>query len=436
MKTHYIQHLLQIPIRKRFLMGMLLMLLPIIILAATAIYSVDRSAGSLEKVVEKSTEEVLPIIRLQRMVLLAAMPPNDYLINADRSNYEEFRNISREIDSLFEEICNFRTESHELMTKARDEWESAKKISESILALPDPLADTNGKQEMLILDLTIERVVNILDGIVDPSYKQMGQQLKFSQKIKWNVYFTIVAVFGAGLLVAITTGMALAFSIIYPVRILQYGANQLGEGKLSYRISLKSKDELGQLASSFNAMAEKIEVSTSMLHELATHDGLTGLFNNREFYRRLRDEINRYKRFYHSFSMLLMDIDYFKSVNDNYGHQTGDTVLGIIASIIKESIRETDFAARYGGDEFAVILCDTSEEGALNLAERIRTKIETTPIKLKDERSINLTVSIGMASFSELIGSEEKFINIADRALYAAKETGRNKTFVSKEPGK
>lgn len=417
-------------------MGMLLMLLPIIILAATAIYSVDRSAGSLEKIVEKSTEEVLPIIRLQRMILLAAMPPNDYLINADRSNYEEFRNISREIDSLFEEICNFRTESHEVMIKAREEWKTAKKISDSILSIPDPLADGRGKEDMLILDLTVERVVNILDGIVDPSYKQMGQQLKSFHKIKWNVYFTIVAVFGAGLLVAITTGMALAFSVIYPVKILQHGANQLGEGNLSHRINLKSKDELGQLATSFNTMAEKIEVSTAMLHQLATHDGLTGLFNNREFYRRLRDEINRYKRFYNSFSLLLMDIDFFKSVNDSYGHQTGDMVLGAVGSIIKESIREIDFAARYGGDEFAVILCGTSEEGALNLAERIRTKIETTPLRLKDERTVKLTVSIGMASFSELIGSEEKFINIADRALYSAKETGRNKTFVSKEPGK
>ncbi|MBI1912147.1 MAG: diguanylate cyclase [Deltaproteobacteria bacterium] len=403
------------------------MLLPIIILGATAIYSINKTAGALEKVVEKSNKEILPVIRLQKVVLQAAMPPNDFLIDGNKSHYEKFRNFSMEIDSSFESILASDITHPEIVLQAMKEWETAQKMSYSILDLKDPMTNVDAQQQMLILDLTMDRIVDILNGIIDPNYNELGQRLRSAQEIRWKVYLIIIIVFGSGLLVAVTTGLALAMSVIYPVRVLQYGAGQIGEGNLSYRIKLDSKDELGQLAGSFNSMAEKVEISTSMLHELATHDGLTGLYNNREFYRRLRDEFNRYKRFYRSFTLLLADIDNFKEVNDKYGHPAGDTVLSMLASNIKDIIRETDFAARYGGDEFAVILCDTESNGALNLAQRLRKKIEETPIPINENRFASITISIGLATISDDIESEEKLITIADNNLYKAKNAGRNR---------
>lgn len=423
--------LLQIPIRTRFLIGTLLMLLPLVVLASVAIYSVNKSSESLEKIVEKSNTEVLPVISLQKTLLQAAMPPNDFLIDGSKSHGEKFRNLSDEIDRSYESLLSSPAQRQDLIIKARQEWETTKKLGEWILSVPDPLTNKKAKESMLVYDLSMDRVVNTLDGIVKPNFTQMEDLMRLARKNQSRVYITIVIVFATGLSVAITTGLALAMSVIYPVRVLSSGAEQLGEGNLSYRISLNAKDEFGGLAGNFNSMAEKIETSTAMLHQLAIHDGLTGLFNNREFYRRIKEEVSRYRRFSRVFSLLIIDLDEFKSINDRLGHQAGDAVLSALSKIVQESVRDTDFVARYGGDEFAVILCDTSETGAFNMAERIRKKVNDTAITIKGAGTVSLTMSIGMASISPEVASEERLIAIADNALYRAKNAGRNRTCVA-----
>lgn len=172
---------------------------------------------------------------------------------------------------------------------------------------------------------------------------------------------------------------------------------------------------------------------TIAMHEeitnLAVTDGLTGLNNHRHFQERLREEAEIAKRYGRNLSLLILDVDNFKSFNDIYGHQVGDIALKSIASIINEQIRSTDFSARYGGEEFTVIMPETNYSGAKVLAERLREKIAKTPFILPNGDNALITVSIGFASIPENARDKTQLIEIADKALYFAKEHGRNLSY-------
>jgi len=163
----------------------------------------------------------------------------------------------------------------------------------------------------------------------------------------------------------------------------------------------------------------------SEIQQLAITDGLTGLYNHRHFQEQLSHEFKRYERFKEPFSILLIDIDYFKKINDKYGHQAGDMILKDIAKIIKKTVRNIDISARYGGEEFVVILTSTSQKEACRIAERIRKNIQKYSFTFNNE-SIKVTVSIGVSTYPEIAKTKDELFTTADKALYKAKENGRN----------
>jgi diguanylate cyclase (GGDEF)-like protein len=164
----------------------------------------------------------------------------------------------------------------------------------------------------------------------------------------------------------------------------------------------------------------------------ADRDGLTKLYNRRSFDERLVYEIKRRSRYHHDLSLLMVDLDHFKSVNDTYGHKAGDLVLRKVGEILSTVFRTTDLAARYGGEEFVVLLPHTSEEAAWKLAERVRTAIENCAFHF-DGRNFSVTASIGVASVEggSLAATDDDLVLKADKALYQAKNNGRNMVVVS-----
>lgn len=174
-------------------------------------------------------------------------------------------------------------------------------------------------------------------------------------------------------------------------------------------------------------LQEELRKANKKLKRLAHTDDLTGLFNMRSLYERLDHEINRAKRFQRSVCVLMMDMDYFKSVNDQNDHLFGSYVLSEVGAILRQNIREIDLAARYGGDEFLVILTEVDQQGSIGFAERIRTVVEGKSFSHKGF-SQKLTVSIGLAFFNYKDSDIDarQLIRLADHALYEAKSTGRN----------
>ncbi len=172
---------------------------------------------------------------------------------------------------------------------------------------------------------------------------------------------------------------------------------------------------------------EEVSREKEEMKTLAITDRLTELYNHNFFYTRLEDEFNRAVRYETSISLIMMDIDDFKKINDTYGHRTGDQVLKEIADMIKKLVRKTDIVARYGGEEFAIILPHTNLEGAEEEAERIRATISGHAYANLTKE--NLTVSLGAVSYpsgSTIISSGD-LVNLADTALYEAKRGGKNK---------
>ncbi len=165
----------------------------------------------------------------------------------------------------------------------------------------------------------------------------------------------------------------------------------------------------------------------NVLRRAAMEDSLTGLLNHKAISQRLDEELGRSKRFNAPMSCLMIDIDYFKPINDNFGHQIGDKMLVQMAVFLKKLIRSTDLIGRYGGDEFLLILSATEQSGALTLAERIRQKIANKKFRLTPKISISNTLSIGITSYPvNQAKTTADIIHLADKALYQAKGDGRN----------
>jgi diguanylate cyclase (GGDEF)-like protein len=165
------------------------------------------------------------------------------------------------------------------------------------------------------------------------------------------------------------------------------------------------------------------------VRELARRDGLTKLFNQRYFLELLNLEVHRARRYRRAVSLIFVDIDFFKNVNDTHGHLTGNAVLETLAVIMQRTVRDTDIVARYGGEEFVILAAESSEKEAAAVAERLRRAVEAHLFEV-DGHEIRLTISAGVASFSPGETREaEELLRRADEALYQAKHTGRNRVY-------
>ncbi len=156
-------------------------------------------------------------------------------------------------------------------------------------------------------------------------------------------------------------------------------------------------------------------------------DPLTGLYNRRFLDERLAEEVVRALRYGYPLACCLLDVDHFKAVNDSYGHQDGDEVLRSMAAILRDQVRRDDIVARYGGEEFIVLLIQQDLQGALRVAEKIRTSVAEMPFRLSNGATLDVTVSIGVSAGAGPSLNQEHLVAAADAALYAAKRDGRNR---------
>ncbi|MFQ5828867.1 MAG: diguanylate cyclase [Candidatus Methylomirabilia bacterium] len=156
-------------------------------------------------------------------------------------------------------------------------------------------------------------------------------------------------------------------------------------------------------------------------------DDLTGLATHRAFHERAAREMHRAHRYRRPLTVLMVDVDHFKHYNDHWGHPAGDRLLRSMGRLVAAQIRQVDFGARYGGDEFSIILPETSKAAAVTVADRLRAAIEKAPFPYRHSQPLGtVTVSIGVATYPEDASTEEKLLEAADRALYQAKAEGRN----------
>lgn len=205
------------------------------------------------------------------------------------------------------------------------------------------------------------------------------------------------------------------------IGVLNLNDNEKGFFSVSDLDFILNVTEFLSLSLSNARLFEKVE-------RLSITDGLTGLFNYQHMQNVLKNETQRSRRYKSSLSLIILDVDFFKKVNDSYGHQKGDEILMEVASVVKQLCRVSDTAARYGGEEFVLILPETNIEGTYLFAERVRQKVADLRFE-HDGKKFGITVSCGIAEFdNDLIKDSDQLIESADQALYLAKERGRNRT--------
>jgi diguanylate cyclase (GGDEF)-like protein len=237
-----------------------------------------------------------------------------------------------------------------------------------------------------------------------------------------------------------------AAHMLRPIQRLSHAAKRLGAGELDVRLPVKGRDDLSELTQSFNTMADNIQEKTQQLeearnelalkkadleaanrhlHDQAITDALTGLYNRRHFQDSLEKEMRRCEREGRPMSLLLLDLDHFKQYNDRWGHTQGDEELRRVAAQVTKSVRTTDVAFRYGGEEFAVLLPSCTKEQAAEVAEKIRAAVDAHGHRAGVQG--RTTVSIGVATFPQDGRAARGLVDTADGALYAAKAAGRDR---------
>lgn len=271
---------------------------------------------------------------------------------------------------------------------------------------------------LFIADSLVIAGVCFLGISLFPIKRLVGQLPPGSLRQKWNILRALILFFMAGYIgyiFADLDGCNNYFDLVVPAVFFWGAVFVLLVGTLALQT------------------AKDIRRITNLEHESIT-DPLIGINNRRRFDRVLTEEIARANRYGIPLSMLLLDIDHFKKVNDTYGHYVGDLVLKRLGKLIKNVVRQTDIVARYGGEEISIILPHTRIKTAGELAERLRREVEKTTMVSADEHegneAVSITVSIGGAGLTKGISESHVLIKKTDEALYKAKQAGRNRVVI------
>lgn len=244
-----------------------------------------------------------------------------------------------------------------------------------------------------------------------------------------NRLLKIVLPLVGGVLLA---SLLVARGLLQPILRLSEAAKHISAGELDVSLPVRGNDEMADLTRAFNEMALRVRESQQTLESLAITDGLTGLYNRRHFEDTFDKELRRCEREGRTSSLLLLDVDHFKRYNDRWGHTQGDAELKRVASALKEAIRATDSAFRYGGEELAVLLHSCPKEQAATVAEKIRQAVRAPSFKPGALEGRTTTVSIGVSTYPEDGQGVRALVDAADTALYRAKAQGRDRVALAR----
>ena len=266
--------------------------------------------------------------------------------------------------------------------------------------------------------------VGAVNGVIDIRYPI--RNLKVSLEFILNmvvVYFSVIM-----LLLAVSLHSTLRALIVRPLHgITGMIHGMIAQLDLSQRISSVSRiTEIRHLITYFNKLLATMQNYSRKLEELSTHDPLTGLYNRRKFNEFIAHEVDRCYRHDHAFSVLMIDMDNFKHINDTFGHPVGDLVIKKFGKLINHHLRRSDVIARFGGDEFGVLLPETGHHEALEVAEKLCAFIADQEIRMPVGR-LRISASIGLITFPDTVADKDKIDGAMDIAMYKAKKHGRNR---------
>lgn len=421
-------------IRVRFVFALACALLGITLTAAVWKASQYALLSTFEHTVHEVRTDITPSHNIAVSLLEAERLVRLYEKDQSPALATEFELAADTIESNFLMFVGHLTSFAEhqddidvhLMVSAYDAWQGARQAASGVFArkLETPAFSA------AFHDTTtgLESAYAATSEFYRRTVSEIERHLSNGQAVSsWAGYVMMSAIL-AGYLILILTSLYVCRSILHPIESLQEGARRLGKRDFAHRVRLHNKaDELGQLGRAFNVAAASLQRVYRELEHRSTRDGLTGALNRAAFTERLSADCASADRHERPLSLLMVDIDFFKRINDTHGHQAGDRILQDVVELMENTIRPGEVVARYGGEEFAVILPDTDEREAVATADRLRRAVERQLFDCGAAEPITVTVSIGCACRQPDAMPSEDLIESADAALYQAKRTGRNR---------
>jgi diguanylate cyclase (GGDEF)-like protein len=349
---------------------------------------------------------------------LAASAP--FADDAARQAQEE---LEARIRTVFTTDVSYAPTGRALLRRAYEQWDALVKNLRTIVPGSSPADQAKVVYDSVAIE--VPKVLTLLDEVGSTSRAAARADLAKNADVERAALAGLIGFALVALALMVGLARRLSAEVLQPVGALRTSANLLARGDVAQRVAVERDDELGDLARSFNAMAEAVADSQRVLTSQANHDSLTGLANRAAFDSRVREALSSPDRREGTQAMLFVDLDDFKDVNDVLGHAAGDELLRAVGARLSEIVRPGDLVARLGGDEFALLLDGIPDEAAAyDLANRAVVAL-ATPIQIHGS-SIEVGASIGLAMRRP--GTDlETMMREADIAMYSAKSNGKNR---------
>ena len=412
----------------KFTRGIFLIYLPLLLTTLGSFIMFTNADSEYDLLSERVQLELKLINTLDKNLIRVPYPVYEYLKTGQPRDRERFEVLASELATDFHAIRDSKAVSSNVRLSVRTAeqiWHQARDRSRDILQ--QKVATTEklrAKRIAIIREFFLQASGQLRLTLAEVERDIVIRQRQLREYHKQAITYSILMML-AGLFVSIYVSVRLVRSITMPIMSIRKAVMEFYRGNMDYRVEVSENDEIGELGTSFNDLFGRVSEQQKKLQHQASIDDLTNINNRREFDYQFKLAIEYARQSGTGVSLLLIDIDYFKKINDNYGHQAGDAVLQEIAACICELVRPNDIVARIGGEEFAVIATSQNSEGTLKCSNRIREGIEAMEINYASV-TIKITVSIGVASYSQDGEHEASIFAVADKRLYMAKDNGRN----------
>lgn len=409
--------------------GLLLAILPMAASATIGHVLLNRGViGAFADVAARQRDQLLPTHRLRALLLDAAIPVEEFVDDGDAAKPAAYRLLRERVEGAFVELQQHlqqEAEPRALVERSREDWTAADRAATEILSVRRAPGDRYDIELMQRFGGLVESAADKLAAVSTDIERELAADHNeaelFYERSEWIMGIAI----GLSLLTVIAAVIIIGRIMTSSVDRLVTGAERFASGDREHRIDVQVPPELHSVAEEFNRMIVRIHESEAALSDLARRDGLTKLLNRRAFDDALAEMASRIDRAGGRMALLMIDIDFFKRVNDTHGHGVGDDVLKAVARTLTTDVRLADSVFRLGGEEFGVLLYGAEADAAVATAERLRHHVENAPVQTP-KGIVAATISVGVAAAQ----SREDCVVLvatADAALYRAKQSGRNR---------
>ncbi|GAB2897753.1 hypothetical protein GCM10027278_17380 [Paralcaligenes ginsengisoli] len=406
----------RLSVRQRMMAVMAVLLLPLAVLSAVSVMVLNEQEMAFRDSVEESVHGLIPLTTLEYYLQQALV---DELLAESNDSVPGFAGLTQNIDNSFSSIgvgMDSKDVPEDALEDAQKSWlqarPSVRRLVQQVHTQHGSDAATNlhtrAELEQAARDISSARVS--LSNVLRVRYEKAVARRK--DQLHWLMWSWVLTLTAAALL-----AMVFLRSLLRPLQALTQAARSVNDGQAGVRVDVGGRDELAVLADCFNRMTANWETTHANLKTEAIKDPLTGVLNRRGILSRLDAELERHRLRGQPLSVLAMDLDRFKFINDHYGHSMGDRALTWVAETLRSILRENDHLGRHGGDEFIAVLPLTSHSKALEIAHRIGAVIREGAARA----AIYPEITIGVATMPEDGDQAKSLLEAADARLYAQK---------------